>query len=227
MSNPFTPPYEQLPDSLPIFPLPGAIVLPDIELPLNIFEPRYLSMVSDAIKTDRLIGMIQPVACTQPGGSMDGVSDVGASDIASIGCAGRITSFQETHDGRIMIVLTGLCRFRVNEELTTIGGYRRVRPDWSSFRYDMSGSSAHIPMEELLAAVNEYLSSQNIDADIQGAKSSSASHIINTMAIHLPFDPADKQSLLECEDDTARGALLMALCRASRETSSPDDSMRH
>jgi len=158
---------------------------------------------------------------------MDGVSDVGASDIASIGCAGRITSFQETHDGRIMIVLTGLCRFRVNEELTTIGGYRRVRPDWSSFRYDMSGSSAHIPMEELLAAVNEYLSSQNIDADIQGAKSSSASHIINTMAIHLPFDPADKQSLLECEDDTARGALLMALCRASRETSSPDDSMRH
>jgi len=227
MSNPFTPPFEQLPHSLPIFPLPGAIVLPDIELPLNIFEPRYLSMISDAIKTDRLIGMVQPIACTQPGGSTDDVEDVGTVQVADIGCAGRITSFQETHDGRIMIVLTGLCRFRIEEELNTIGGYRRVRPDWSEFRYDMSGSSAHIDIDELLAALNEYLTSQKIDADIHGARSSSASNIINTMAMHLPFDPADKQSLLESTDDTARGTLLMALCRASRDTDGNDDSMRH
>lgn len=227
MTSPFTPPFEQLPDSIPIFPLPGAIVLPDVELPLNIFEPRYLSMVTDAIKTDRIIGMIQPKASTVPGSSTDESTDVGAASLASIGCAGRITSFQETTDGRMMIVLTGLCRFRVTQELDTIGGYRRIKPDWLPFRSDMSGSSARIETDTLLAAVNDYLTSQDIEADIQGARSSSASHIVNTLTIHLPFDPPDKQSLLEAKDDTERGTLLIALCRANQLSQNPPDSKPH
>ncbi len=227
MTSPFTPPFEQLPETIPVFPLTGAIVLPDVELPLNIFEPRYLSMVTDAIKTDRIIGMIQPKASTLAGAPASDNGDIGAASLADVGCAGRITSFQETRDGRIMIVLTGLCRFRVTEELDTIGGYRRIKADWSSFRSDMSGNSAHIDTEKLLLAVNEYLTSQDIEADIQGASSSSASHIINTLTIHLPFEPPDKQSLLEAKDDTARGTLLMALCRAQQSPQNPEDTQRH
>ena len=124
-SNPFIPPFEALPDTLPIFPLPGAIVLPHTELPLNIFEPRYLNMTNDALGSHRMIGMIQP----DPQGETEG-------RVYRTGCAGRITQFRETADCRIEMTLTGVCRFDLAEELSTTRGYRLVVPDWSRFAGD-------------------------------------------------------------------------------------------
>jgi Lon protease-like protein len=115
--NPFDPLFEDLPESLPIFPLEGILLLPQGDLPLNIFEPRYIAMVDDALRGNRLIGMIQPSGCTAANGPA----------IFSTGCAGRITQFQETEDGRYLLNLRGLCRFRVEEELPLLHGYRRVK----------------------------------------------------------------------------------------------------
>ncbi|NJN46224.1 MAG: hypothetical protein HC808_06820 [Candidatus Competibacteraceae bacterium] len=129
----FAPEFDQLPTTLPIFPLTGAIVLPFVQLPLNIFEKRYLTMIFDALSERRMIGMIQPK-------STDG------DDIYPIGCAGRISSFQETDDGRLLISLTGLCRFEVQEEIPTIRGYRRIIPNWHQYAEDLlrrRGESQH------------------------------------------------------------------------------------
>jgi len=132
--SPFLQAFADLPRELPIFPLSGAVVLPGVQLPLNIFEPRYLNMVAAALAQDHLIGMVQPRA------------DADAAEpppVHRIGCAGRITSYSETTDGRIVMVLTGLCRFEIVEELPEHDGFRRIRPDWSRFSgdYDLDGGS--------------------------------------------------------------------------------------
>src|SRR5690554_4978178 len=128
----FTPSFEDLPEVLPIFPLPGALLLPGGQLPLNIFEPRYLAMTSAALAGPRLIGMVQPIPREGESNGQDG----GSWPVFGTGCAGRITSFGETDDGRYLITLTGLLRFKVAEELPLHDGYRRVRPDWSDYRND-------------------------------------------------------------------------------------------
>ena len=186
--NPFIVPFDQLPDTLPVFPLPGAIVLPWSELPLNIFEPRYLNMVSDALSSHRMIGMIQP----DP-------NEKGNAGFCHTGCAGRITQYRETDDGRIEMVLTGVCRFDLGEELPTTRGYRLVIPQWSRFSNDytdhegMLGSMHDLLMQTLKA----YLQSKNLDVDWAMLERLPTMRLLSSMSMALPLSEADKQVLLE------------------------------
>ena len=204
------PTLETLPRELPIFPLPGAVLLPGGHLPLNIFEPRYLNMVEDALKSSRLIGMIQPVAEHDEHLLPDGIK------LYEIGCAGRIVQFGETDDERYLIVLDGLIRFRVLDELDSYDGYRRVRPDFLPFASDLSPAGIleedHIEnRERLLSAMTRYFDLNGISADTDGISESSDQALVTTLAMSCPLDPGEKQALLECSTTHQRGELLTSM----------------
>ncbi len=209
LANPFFPQFEDLPrQGIPVFPLPGAIVLPGCDLHLNIFEPRYLNMVNDALSTHRLVAMVQP----DPG---DDSSDIGAARIARTACAGRITSYQETNDGRIMIVLSGVCRLNIVSEQLHENGYRTAQPDWSEFRLDMMPAPDSIDVENLMMAIEKYLGDNEMQTNIDSLKKLPPEILVNTLSMHMPFEPIDKQGLIEAPDVDARAKLLVALCEFS------------
>ena len=193
-----------LPQVIPVFPLPGAILLPRGQLPLNIFEPRYLNMVDDAMGGDRVIGMVQPA-----GGSAQFPS------LSPIGCAGRITSFSETSDGRYLITLTGICRFRIMTEMPSQGPYRQIRADFAPFEHDLAPPAAADPAERgpFLAALRAYLEARGLDIDWDMAESAPTEALVNSLSMALPFEPAEKQALLEAHDLGARSRALDALMR--------------
>lgn len=176
---------KSLPNDLPIFPLAGVMLLPRGQLPLNIFEPRYLAMVDDALKSDRMIGMIQP-----RGGDGD--------TLYRIGCGGRITSFAETDDGRYLITLTGVSRFSIDEELPQVSGYRRVRPDWSGFERDC-GPETCIDLDRaaLKDVLKEYFGREGMACDWEAIDSAPDSKLMTCLAMVCPFEPKEKQALLE------------------------------
>jgi Lon protease-like protein len=195
-----------LPDILPIFPLPGVVLLPRARLPLHIFEPRYLAMIDDVLGTQgRMIGMIQPSA----------EADSKSGDVPpvySVGCAGRITSFAETEDGRLMVGLTGLCRFEIAEELHLQNPYRQVRPVWEKFQADLTAASdISIDHERLSAILQPYFKSQSIEADWATIEGMSDEILISTLAMICPLAPNEKQALLEAPDLAARATMLMTL----------------
>lgn len=201
------PTIETLPKELAIFPLPGAMLLPGGHLPLNIFEPRYLNMVEDALKSSRLIGMIQPVAEHDEHLLPDGIK------LYQIGCAGRIVQFGETDDGRYLIVLDGLIRFRIMDELDAYDGYRRVRADFSPFASDLSLSGLVEDdqiedRERLLSAMARYFDLNDISADTDEIAESTDQALVTTLAMSCPLDPGEKQALLECATTHQRGELL-------------------
>lgn len=202
---------ETLPATLAVFPLPGAMLLPGGQLPLNIFEPRYLNMIEDALASPgRLIGMIQPVAEKDERLIADGVR------LYNIGCAGRITQFAETGDGRYVITLEGLIRFRIAEELSLLDGYRRVRPDFSPYINDLQqagpGEGEDIPgRDRLISAMTRYFDSKGIEADMSGIDNAPDALLINTLAMTCPLDPGEKQALLECPDTARRATLLTSI----------------
>lgn len=203
MSNPFTPKFEDLPAELPLFPLPGALVMPGIQLPLNIFEPRYLSMVLDSLGQTRMIGMIQPQ-------SGDAASAHPA--LRPVGTAGRITGFEETRDGRFLIVLTGICRFRLGRELPLHQGYRRTRPDWSPFRADYETETLDETVHRrLLDAMRRYLQARDLLKEWKAVERLVGGELVNFLISHLPFAPDDKQALVELPTLDARSRLLTAL----------------
>ncbi|MGE0658823.1 MAG: LON peptidase substrate-binding domain-containing protein [Reyranellaceae bacterium] len=213
--NPFATSFQALPQSLPIFPLAGVLLLPGARLPLNIFEPRYLAMVSDALSSPRLIGMVQPV---RPGGfAGDGMSEGGAAPaVQPVGCVGRIVSFSETGDGRVLLTLAGQCRFRIVEELPVAdGGYRRVRADYARFRADMDESETALDRPRLLAALKRYFAANDLSTDWAALERIDDGALVNTVSIVAPFDPAEKQALLEAEDGTRRGKLLIGLLESA------------
>lgn len=192
-----------LPQVIPIFPLPGAILLPRGQLPLNIFEPRYLNMVDDAMAGDRIIGMIQPTAGAQ---ALPGLSP--------IGCAGRITSFAETSDGRYLITLTGCARFRLSAELPTQTPYRQVRADFSPFDVDLAAppkDDAGLDRDRLLDALRAYLETRGLDIDWDTAEGAPPEALINSLSMALPFEPPEKQALLEAPSLADRAVVLTAL----------------
>ena len=195
-----------LPQVIPVFPLDGVLLLPHGQLPLNIFEPRYLNMIDDVMSGDRIIGMIQ-----SQGRSDDRSEPV----LAQIGCAGRITSYAETADGRYLITLTGVCRFRLGAELPVRTPYRQVRADYSAFESDLQAlleeSKADRP--GLLAALKAYLERRGMDVDWRMAKEAPLEALVNSLCMALPFDAAEKQALLEAADLEARRAALTALLR--------------
>ena len=194
-----------LPLVIPVFPLDGVLLLPGGQLPLNIFEPRYLNMLDDAMSGERIIGMIQ----TRPGG------DHQRPALAPVGCAGRVTSFAETSDGRYLITLTGLCRFKAGEELPVRTPYRQVRADFSPYepdlREDGAGERTAADIDRLLAALRRYLDHRGLAIDWGDAESAPSDALINSLAMALPFDPMEKQALLEADDVTERSRLMLSL----------------
>lgn len=226
--SPFDPPFADLPQVIPVFPLPGVLLLPGGKLPLNIFEPRYLSMIADAIGGSRVIGMIQPLkgeaapmksadgeALASPiGGSGSGSGTV-ADDVTlyPMGCAGRITQFSETDDGRYLVTLSGICRFAVLKELPPQKGYRRVIPAWTQFEGDMveATPAVAIDRERMVRALRSYFKLNQINANWEAIRDTPDDRLVTSLAMICPFAPSEKQALLECPDANERARVLTAL----------------
>lgn len=199
----FDPAFRDLPATLPVFPLPGVLLLPGGRLPLNVFEPRYLNMVADALKGSRLIGMVQPA---------EPVADPSHPALQRVGCAGRIVSFSETDDGRYLIVLTGVCRFEIAAELPLESGYRPVRADWSRFRHDLGEEDeSAIDRPRFLAAVERYLKAKEVKADWEAIREADLAALVTSLAMNCPFGAMEKQALLEAPDLAARAASMIAI----------------
>lgn len=219
MSGPFDTPFERLPDRLPVFPLSGALLLPRCRLPLNIFEPRYLQMTEDALAADRLIGMVQPV---------DVSFEVSAPPLFETGCAGRITSFSETDDGRMLIILTGVSRFRVAEELEVEAPYRQVVPDWQPFRQDLvEPADGVIDRDRLYASLRVYFEARDLDTDWVMLHGATDEHLVNSLAMSCPFDVTEKQALLEADGLSERGELMLSLLDMAALDQASDDLPLH
>jgi uncharacterized protein len=199
----FDPGFEALPRELPIFPLTGVLLLPGSRLPLNIFEPRYLAMTRDALGGDRIIGMVQP---------QEGAGDAGEPATYRTGCAGRLTEFAETDDGRYIITLTGLLRFDIAAELPQDRPYRRVTADWRRYRGDLDEVAAPpLDRKRLMAALHPFFERHGIDADWAAIEKAPAERLVTTLAAACPFAPREKQALLEAADAAERAQLLIAL----------------
>ena len=191
-------------ETLPIFPLAGVLLLPRGRLPLNIFEPRYLAMTRDALAGDRLIGMVQPSDPQQP--------PSGNPPVYPTGCAGRITSFSETDDGRYLITLTGLCRFHIREELPLLSGYRRVVPQWGEFASDLrTPRQPGFDRERLIRGLRAYFERHQIKAEWEAINSVPGDRLVTSIAMVCPFEPSEKQALLEAGDLDQRAELLTAI----------------
>lgn len=202
--TPFEPLFEELPPTLPVFPLAGVLLLPRGHLPLNIFEPRYLAMVGDALGQGRMIGMIQP----RPPELVDG-----GPDIYATGCAGRITSFSETDDGRFLITLTGVCRFRIGAELPlSAGGYRQVRADYGAFRDDLAAPTDNtVDRTRLREVLSTYFEQHQIPACWDAIADTDDETLITSLAMACAFSPTEKQALLESRNLYDRSETLIAL----------------
>jgi uncharacterized protein len=208
----------ELPGELPVFPLTGALLLPRGRLPLNIFEKRYLAMFDDALGGERLIGMIQP-------------SDVRANDpspaLFSVGCAGRITSFSETGDGRYLVALDGVARFKITEELPLHRGYRRVTPDWAPFGADLAEDTGAVDRHRLIELLQAYFRQQSLSANWDAIGQAPDERLVTSLAMICPFEPPEKQALLEagCLSDRAR--LMMSLLEIAIAGHGDSDRPRH
>ena len=214
-----------LPEIIPIFPLTGVLLLPRGRLPLNIFEPRYLAMTRDALGGERLIGMVQPSdpQREQRGRDMN-------PPVYPIGCAGRITAFSETDDGRYLITLTGVSRFRITDELPLLSGYRRVRPDWQPFARDREApDEPGFDRERLLRGLRGFFEQRQVTADWGAVEKAPGEHLITSIAMLCPFPPTEKQALLEAADVEERARLLIALVEmAAIKPTSPEGGVtRH
>ena len=206
-----------LPDTIAIFPLPGAILLPRSRLPLHIFEPRYLAMVEDCLKSDhRMIGMIQPR--TSSGKTGQG----GVAPLSSVGCAGRISSFSETDDGRYMITLAGISRFRVAAEVAGFVPYRRCTVDWSDFADDLRAEDgkADFARDDFMEKLARYLKQRNLGVDWSSLKEAEDELLVNALSILCPFAPEEKQALLEAQTLSDRRRVLETLISFSLQSGS-------
>lgn len=220
MTAPFEPKFYELPPELAVFPLTGALLLPHGRLPLNIFEPRYLSMILDALATPtRLIGMVQPI---------DATSEEASPEIYQIGCAGRISSFSESEDGRLLITLSGVCRFRIVKELPELKGYRRVEPDWQSFATDYETQGpVTLDRPRLLAALKDYFKDQGIGANWDAIEHTPDERLVTSLAMICPFEPSEKQALLEAPTLDKCAELMTALIEMALLEQDGTDIARH
>ena len=202
--GPFDPSFEQLPRTLPIFPLPGALLLPGGKLPLNIFEERYLAMVQAALHSDsRMIGMIQP---------RGEAADQDRPAVYATGCAGRVVAFSETDDRRYLIALSGVARFQVVRELPPVDGYRRVEADFTAFKADLDDETgASIDRDRLIGALKSYFTNQSISADWEAIVQAPDDKLVTTLAMVCPFDNREKQALLESPNLAERSRMMTAL----------------
>jgi uncharacterized protein len=192
-----------LPDRLNVFPIAGALLLPRSQLPLSVFEPRYLALIDAAFKGTRLIGVIQPT---------ESEDDVLRPTLAGVGCAGRLTAFHESEDGRYTVTLTGICRFRRTEEAESDAPFRTVYADFAPFLGDLAAiDETGFPRERLLAALQAYLDQRELKADWKGMLGAAPETLVNALAMLCPFAPAEKQALIEAPNWQMRVETLIAL----------------
>ncbi|PRY92772.1 hypothetical protein BCF33_1626 [Hasllibacter halocynthiae] len=206
-----------LPDTIPVFPLTGALLLPRARLPLHIFEPRYLAMLDDALKTpERLIGMVQP---------HDGPK---GTELHRIGCAGRVTGFSETEDGRYMITLSGISRFRVREEVEGFAPYMRCVVDWTGFERDRRGAEAEEGFDRgaFLGLLGRYFEAEELRTDWDSLKEAEEELLVNSLSMLCPFEPEEKQALLEAPSLATRRETLEALIEFTLAGGSDEEPMQ-
>ena len=199
---------DDLPAIIPVFPLSGALLLPRTQLPLNIFEPRYLAMIDAAIGQDRVIGMVQPARPHDPSSK---------PKLHKVGCAGRLTSFQETSDGRYMINLTGIARFEIVEELSATTLYRQCRISAQNFAHDFELASGEegVDRKRLLDALSRFMKANRMEADWDSITTAPTELLVNALSAMSPFEPRDKQALLEARTLAERAETLITLTEFS------------
>jgi Lon protease-like protein len=208
-----------LPDTIPVFPLPGALLLPRARLPLHLFEPRYLAMLDDTLKTShRLIGMVQPWD----------VPGTGEKRLHSIGCAGRVTQFSETEDGRYMITLAGISRFRIREEVTGFMPYRRCDVSWDGFDADLGATERDkgFDRERFMDLLARYFAALDLSTDWESLKEAEDELLINSLSMLCPFDPEEKQALLEAPSLATRRETLVTLIEFVLRGGAPEDALQ-
>ena len=225
--SPFFPTSEDLPEILPIFPLAGVLLLPSGTLPLNIFEPRYLNMTADALKTDdRMIGMVQPTGAGDA--ETVGLSGHPGPEVYPMGCAGRVVSFSETGDGRYLINLAGISRFHIREELPLLHGYRRVRPEFSDYEDDLEpGLPISIDRARLTGALKHYFKTQGIDPNWAAIEKMDDRDLVTFLAMGCPFGASEKQALLEADGLEARSLVLLTLLEMAGDPDMGGEGTRH
>ena len=207
---------QDLPLAIPVFPLDGALLLPHAALPLQIFEPRYITMVDDAMGGERIIGMVQTRGAGDPERPM----------LEQVGCAGKITAFSETNDGRYLITLSGLCRFAIRDELSVQTPYRQARVDFMPYETDLEpigDDDEGFDRLRMLAALKNYLERRGLDVDWETARAAPAEALVNSLAMALPFDPPEKQALLEAPSLPGRRETLVALMEIDAIAASDED----
>ncbi|WP_040819497.1 LON peptidase substrate-binding domain-containing protein [Litoreibacter arenae] len=207
-----------LPDTIPVFPLPGALLLPRARLPLHLFEPRYLQMFEDVLKTPhRLIGMVQPHKGPK-----------GEEQLHAIGCAGRITQFSETEDGRYMITLAGISRFRITQEVTGFSPYRKAEVSWAGFERDMGASEKDekFDRDAFLAVLKRFFDAHDLQTDWESLKDAETELLINSLSMLCPFDPEEKQALLEAPSLGTRRETLTTLIEFSLRGGSSEEILQ-
>ncbi len=207
-----------LPETIAVFPLPGALLLPRSRLPLHIFEPRYLQMFDDTLKSDaRIIGMVQP-------NPIRGNKEA----LHHIGCAGRITQFSETEDGRYLITLTGVSRFRVVEEVTGFSPYRKCSVSWAGFDRDLGSTEtdAGFDRESLMVLLERYFSARGLSTDWETLKDADDELLVNSLSMLLDFEPEDKQALLEAPSLSTRRETLVTLIEFALRGGNSEEMMQ-
>ena len=205
----------ELPGVIPVFPLPGALLLPRARLPLHIFEPRYLAMLDDALKTpERLIGMVQPYEDD--------------ARLHTIGCAGRVTAFSETEDGRYMITLSGVSRFRIRNEVEGFTPYRRCEVSWDGFDADRGAveTDKNFDRETVLELLERYFQEEGLSTDWDSLKEAEDELLINSLSMLCPFDPEDKQALLEAPSLPTRRETMVTLIEYALYRGDNDEVMQ-
>ena len=220
--NPFAPQFDDLPQSLAVFPLSSAFLLPSGHLPLNIFEPRYLQMVEDALADNRLIGMIQP----QP---QPHQQDQEKPALVKTGCAGKIVEFSETTDGRYLVNLCGIYRFDVTEEISTPKAYRVVKPDWTPYKGDVSAHRClDLDREKLKALLHNYFDQHGMDCDWGMLDEAPDGRLITCLSMVCPFEQAERQALLEAPCCKSRAQIFMSMLEmAVRSGKEPHSCYKH
>lgn len=211
--------HADLPGTIPIFPLPGALMLPRARLPLHIFEPRYLQMIEDTMKTShRLIGLVQPYEMPKSG----------EQKLHHIGCAGRLTQFSETEDGRYMITLGGVSRFRIQQEVSGFAPYRRCDVSWDGFSADMGPTETDkaFDRDSFLDLLNRYFEAQDLSTDWDSLKDAEDELLINSLSMLCPFDPEEKQALLEAPSLSTRRETLVTLLEFALAAGSDEERMQ-
>ena len=213
--GPFEPEFSELPRQIPIFPLPSALLLPGGKLPLNIFEPRYLAMVRDClIQPHRLIGMVQPRADEE-------------DNLYEIGCAGRISNYAESDDGRLLITLSGTLRYRVLDIHEVEDGYKMANVSWADFKDDLIPEESQIDRALLIENLRHYFELKGYSADWEHIGNCEDERLVTTLSMICPFDVPEKQALLECPDLNQRVKLLIAILEMASHADDDESTAKH